>query len=86
MLRFQTGLQVDYIADEATDDRFEVIMPKLDILNYSNNRASCNCSCGSLNFGTLWDKFSSIVGLTSYQPIVEDITFKPLSLKQKQHV
>ena len=81
MLRFQTGLQVDYLADEATDDRFEVIMPKLDLLNYSNNRASCNCSCGSLNFGTLWDKFSSIVGLTSYQPIVEDITFKPLSFK-----
>lgn len=83
MLRFQTGLQVDYIADEATDDRFEVIMPKLDLLNYSSNRASCNCSCSSLSLGSLWDKFSSIVGLTSYQPIVEDITFKPLAFKSE---
>lgn len=83
MLRFQTGLQVDYIADEATDDRFEVIMPKLDLLNYSANRASCNCSCSSLSFGTLWDKFSSIVGLSSYQPIVEEISFKPLAFKSE---
>lgn len=83
MLRFQTGLQVDYIADEATDDRFEVIMPKLDLLNYSANRASCNCSCSSLSFGTLWDKFSSIVGLSSYQPIVEEISFRPLAFKSE---
>jgi len=83
MLRFQTGLQVDYIADEATDDRFEVIMPKLDLLNYSSNRASCNCSCSSLSLGSLWDKFSSIVGLTSYQPIVEEISFRPLAFKSE---
>lgn len=83
MLRFQSALQVDYLADEATDDRFEVIMPKLDLLNYSNNRASCNCRCSSLNFGTLWDKFSSIVGLSSYQPVVEEISFKPLSFKSE---
>lgn len=40
MLRFQSALQVDYLPDEATDDRFEVIMPNLDILNYSNNKSS----------------------------------------------
>lgn len=83
MLRFQSALQVDYLADEATDDRFEVIMPKLDLLNDASNRASCNCSCGSLNFGTLWDKFSSVVGLTSYQPIVEEISFKPRAFKSE---
>lgn len=83
MLRFQTALQVDYISDCATDDRFEVIMPKLDLIDYSKNKASNNCSCSALNLGTLWDKFSSIVGLTTYQPIVEEIAFKPLAFKSE---
>lgn len=76
MLRFQTGLQVDYIADEATNDRFEVIMPKLDLLNYSANRQTC--VCGGLN---VWETFSNFTGLGTYQPIVEEINFRPLAFK-----
>lgn len=83
MLRFQSALQVDYISDCATDDRFEVIMPILDILNYSNNKSSNNCSCSALNNGSLWDKFSNAITPSSYQPIVEDISFKPISFKNE---
>lgn len=81
MLRFQSALQVDYLADEATDDRFEVIMPQLNLINYANNRASCDCTCGSLSFGKLWNKFANVVGLGTYQPVVEEINFKPLAFK-----
>lgn len=83
MFRFQSALQVDYIADCATDDRFEVIMPKLDLVNYENNRKSCNCGCSALSLGSFWDKFSSVAGLNSYQPIVEEINFKPLAFKSE---
>lgn len=83
MFRFQSALQVDYIADCATDDRFEVIMPKLDLVDYDKNRESCNCGCSALSLGSLWDKFSSVVGLTSYQPIVEEVNFRPLTFKSE---
>ena len=83
MLRFQSALQVDYIADCATNDRFEVIMPQLNLINYSSNRATCNCTCSSLSLGKLWNKFANVVGLGTYQPIVEEITFKPLAFKSE---
>ena len=83
MLRFQSALQLDYLPDCSTEDRFEVIMPKLDLLNYSNNKASNNCGCSALNLGKLWDKFSGVFGLSTYQPIVEEITFQPLTFKSE---
>lgn len=79
MLRFQSALQVDYLSDCATDDRFEVIMPKLDLINYARNRCTSNASL----IGTLLCKIDDIISLTSYQPIVEEISFKPLAFKSE---
>lgn len=83
MFRFQSALELDYISDCATDDRFEVIMPALDLIDYSKNKASCYCSCSALNQGSLWDKFATKLTESSYHPIVEEITFKPLAFKSE---
>lgn len=62
-LRFQSQLQVSNLPDEALENQFEVIMPKIDCINAWN----------SVSTG-LSGIFSTST-LTSYQPIVEEINF-----------
>lgn len=70
MLRFQSALSINALPDEAIDSAWEVVMPKIDIANpYSG--ISTNAS--------LLTKFTS--GLTSYQPIVESISFGVTNFK-----
>lgn len=62
-LRFQSQLQVDNIADTQLDNQFEVIMPSLPLLSDKS---------------TSWTSLSGILnntGLSTYTPIVEEITF-----------
>jgi len=65
MLRFQTSMQVAAIADEQIDNQFEVVMPNLSL--YGNGATNRD-----------WTSLMGIannLGLTSYTPIVEQITF-----------
>lgn len=70
-LRFQSALTVDCLPDPAIDNSWEVIMPKLNIMNYGAN----NIDAGFLS------KFATAAGLGSYQPIVEGISFGTLKFK-----
>lgn len=67
MLRFQSQIQVDNLADELIDNSFEVVMPTLDLIttNQSTDANSWTSVMGIANN----------LGLTSYTPIVEEITF-----------
>lgn len=76
MLRFQSQVQVSAIADEAVDNQFEVIMPTFDISDFSRNNCSCRCN-------VFTDALRSL-GVTSYTPIVEQISFTPQTLKVAQ--
>lgn len=70
MLRFQNQLEINALPDDAIDSAWECIMPKIDIANpYS--AVSDNAS--------LLTKFTS--GLTSYQPIVESVSFGVTNFK-----
>lgn len=65
MLRFQSQLQVSALADEAIDSSFEVVMPTLSL--YNNGPMDDT-------WGTLMGLTNNL-GITSYTPIVEQITF-----------
>lgn len=72
-LRFQSAVQISALPDEAIDSTFEVILPKIDIANpYSS------AGTGS-GIGAVMSMFTS--GLTSYQPIVEEIVFGVTNFK-----
>lgn len=67
MLRFQSQLQVSAIADEAIDNAFEVVLPTLSLIS-SNQTVDENS----------WTSLMGIannLGITSYTPIVENISF-----------
>ena len=67
-LRFQSALAIEALPDDMVDNQWEVIMPKLDIANpYSQAE------------GGILSMFTS--ALTSYQPIVESITFGVTNFK-----
>lgn len=72
-LRFQSAAQVEALPDEAINSTFEVLMPKIDIANPYSSIA------GGGALGGLMNMFTS--GLTSYQPVVEEIVFGVTNFK-----
>lgn len=85
-LRFQSQLQLDLLPDEAIDNRFEVIMPSIQLINtdrlVTNTKAlqKKNSFTDALSF--MGKVTSTISGkVTKYIPIVEEITFGQYSLK-----
>lgn len=85
-LRFQSQLQLDLLPDEAVDNRFEVIMPSIQLIN--TNRLVTNTK--AIQKQSELNKFMSFAGkvastisgkVTKYIPIVEEITFGQYTLK-----
>lgn len=64
-LRFQSALNIDCLPDEQIDNQWECIMPTLNIADFSKNNVGENEGW--------FNKFTSLVGLDTYQPIVEEI-------------
>lgn len=82
-LRFQSQLQIDLLPDEAVENRFEVIMPSLQLISAVKLRKSSIKAKNLLNGGLTRAIGSVISGgaLTKYIPIVEEITFGPYNFK-----
>lgn len=92
-LRFQSQLQLDLLPDEAVDNKFEVIMPSIRLINSRRTTgglvgAAINAISGaSLSglgaSGNVGNKVSDskAAGIMPYIPIVEEITFGPQNLQ-----
>ena len=84
-LRFQSQLQLDLLPDEAVDNRFEVIMPSIQLINtnrlVTNTKALQKANAGNSVMSLLGRAASAISGkVTKYIPIVEEITFGQYTL------
>jgi len=75
MLRFTSALQVAAIPDEQLEDRFEVIMPTLDI--GVAGKELIPTETGESLVGNYWNKMTG----SSYCPIVEEIVFGTMNFK-----
>lgn len=67
MLRFQSAVQVEALPDESIDNQFEVVMPTLSLISSPQDT--------NANSWTSVMGIANNLGLTSYTPIVEQITF-----------
>ena len=73
-LRFTSQLQIDNLADEQTEDQFEVIMPELDL----NPQINDDDPRKEVAKKSIWlGKFGSTLIGMRYSPIVEEIIFGP---------
>lgn len=72
MLRFQSQLQIDNIADEQLDNQFEVVMPTL----YLNGKQKKTDNSWTSLSG-IWDNVTGAASnaYNAYTPIVEEIVF-----------
>lgn len=89
-LRFTSQLLVDQIPDEQLEDRWEVIMPTLNL----NTPYIASSSASSAEEEGFWNKtkqaaknlgnsLGDILTGQTYCPIVEEITFKPQGFKNE---
>jgi len=90
MLRFTSALQVQALPDEQLDDRFEVIMPSLNINNYQDLDKDAGATSTTTEKKSIWseglekltssDTWSNFTGI-KYTPIVEEIVFGTMNFK-----
>lgn len=72
-LRFQSQMEVSGLPDEAINSTWEVLMPKIDISDPYSSIA------GNGGIGAVMSLFTS--SLTTYQPVVEQISFGVTNFK-----